>query len=416
MGMLVAIILCIILSAFFSATETAFSTVNTIRLKHKSDRGNKRATKALYITDNYDRALTTILIGNNIANLACSSIATTLCINLFGSYGAAISTGVLTLLILTFGEISPKCIAKEKSEAFALHTASILSVLMFIFYPLAFLFIHIKEIAIKLVKKDAFSPSVTEGELKVILENSEEEGVLEQQERELVQSALDFDEKTVQEVLTPRVDITAIDIDDSYEKNKNIILTERYSRIPVYKESIDNVVGILHARDYLEELLKGKEPNIKKLMQPPYFVYKTKKLSTVLTEFKLKKLHIAIVADDYGGTLGIVTMEDLLEEIVGDIWDEDEVEKPDYLEVDNATYILNGDMTITDIEELFGLREDFIKSESFSVGGWVTENLGDIPKKGDGFIYEDVLSLTVEETNEQRITKVKVVILPDKED
>lgn len=414
-AMLFAILLCIIISAFFSATETAFSTVNTIRLKYKADKGNKKAKKALYITDNYDKAITTILIGNNIANIACSSIATVVCINLFGNYGAAISTGVVTLLILTFGEITPKCVARENAEPITLHTASILKALIIVFSPLVFLFIQIKTIAIKMVKKDSFSPSVTEGELKVIIENSQVEGVLEQQERELVQSALDFDETTVQEILTPRVDVTAIDIDDSNEVNTALILKERYSRIPVYKDSIDNIVGILHARDYLEELLKGKTPNISKLMQPPYFVYKTKKLSTVLSDFKHKKFHIAIVADDYGGTLGIVTMEDLLEEIVGDIWDEDEIENPDYREIDPATYIVNGDMTITDLLELLGLREDFITTDSVSVGGWVMENLGDIPHKEDGFLYKNTLSITVVESMEQRITKVKVVMLPNKD-
>lgn len=414
--LLILMILCIALSAFFSSIETAFSTVNLFRLRNYAEKGSKKAKRALYVTDNYDKALTTILIGNNIVNIGCSSIATVLCINLFGDIGAAVSTGAVTLLVLTFGEIIPKCVAKEKAEGFCLATAGVLRGLMVIFSPFVFLFIKLKTLVLRLFTKEEESPSVTEDELKVIIGTSEEEGVLEEQERELVQSALEFDEKTVQEILTPRVDVTAIDISDNALKNKEIILRERYSRIPVYTDNLDNIIGVLHTRDYLEAIIYGETPNIEELIQPAYFVYKTKKLSSVLSEFKRQKLHIAIVADEYGGTLGIVTMEDLLEEIVGDIWDEDEVEKPEFRKINDKKFIINGDMSIDDMLELLGLKEDFIESENISVGGWVMENLGDIPEKGDRFIYEDALEITVSEINEQRVSKVTVVILPEKEE
>ena len=410
--MLIIIIVCILLSAFFSATETAFSTVSTIRLKYRAERGDKKAINCLKITENYDKAITTILIGNNIVNIGCSSVATVLCMNLFGDAGAAISTGAVTLLVLTFGEIIPKCIAKEKAEVFCIAVAKILLVLMTVLTPLVIFFVTLKSIALKIFSKDNAKPSVTEDELKVLIGTSQQEGVLEQQERELVQSALDFDEKSAQEILTPRVDITAIDINDKNENIKNIIIEERFSRIPVYNGSVDNIIGILHTRDYLEELAQGNTPDLKKLIKLAFFIYKTQRLSTILAEFKKQKLHIAVVTDDYGGTLGIVTMEDLLEEIVGDIWDEDEIESPNHSRVSDTTYNVSGDMTITSMLELFALREDYIESDSVSVGGWVMENLGDIPKPGDNFNYKNTLSFTVISTDEQRVEKVKVIYTP----
>lgn len=413
--MMVIIIVCIFLSAFFSSIETAFSTVSTIRMKYLAERENKRAKKVLKIIDNYDKALTAILIGNNIVNIGCSSVATALCINLFGDAGVAVSTGVITLLVLTFGEIIPKCLAKEKAETFCLSTANILLVIMTILTPFVFLFIALKTLALKLFSGENNKPSVTEDELKVLIGTSEQEGVLEEQEKELVQSALDFDEKTVQEILTPRVDITAIDVSESTEEIQKTILEERYSRIPVYKDDIDNIIGILHTRDYLEELMKTDSPNMETLIKPAYFIYKTKKLSHVLTELKKQKLHIAIVTDDYGGTLGIVTMEDLLEELVGDIWDEDEVETLSYQKIDESTYHVSGDMTISDMLELLELREDYIDSDSVSVGGWVMENLGDIPQKGDSFTFGEGLVFTVLETDGQRVEKIKIEYTDKKE-
>lgn len=403
----VSILILIILSAFFSSVETAFSTVNTIRLKHDAQNGSKKAQDALYITENYDKALTTVLIGNNIVNISCSSIATVLCINLFGDMGAAISTGAVTLLVLTFGEIMPKCIAKERADSYCLFTARALRILMTVFTPIVFIFIKMKSAALKRMHKNEKTPSVTEDELKYIIESIEEEGVLEQQERELVQSALDFDEKTVQEVLTPRVDITAIEVNDDVRDIAKLILSERYSRIPVYKDTLDNIIGILHTRDFLEAIVNGETPNIQKLIQPAYFIYKTKKLSKVLTDFKHKKLNIAIVSDEYGGTVGIVTMEDLLEEIVGEIWDEDEEIEHMYKELPDGSYEISGDMDIDKMLELFALDPKTIQSESVSVGGWVLEMLGSIPNEGDSFQF-DPLFITVTEVSEQRITKLVI--------
>lgn len=411
---IIVIILCILLSAFFSSIETAFSFVNVIRLQSHAEDGNKKAKTALYISNNFDKALTTILICNNIVNLGCSALATVFCFNLFGDVGPAIATGATTLLVLTFGEILPKCLAKEHCEAYSLNTAGILKFLMIILTPVVFLFVKLKEFAIKIAGSKAEQPSVTEDELKQIVENIEGEGVLEEDESEMVQSVLDFDDKTVLEVLTPRVDMTAIDIMDSPEKLKHIIIESRYSRIPVYKDTIDHIIGILHTRDYLEDLANGVEPNIGKLIQTPYFVFNNQKLSKILSDFKRKRLHIAVVTDEYGGTLGIVTMEDLLEEIVGDIWDEDEEIENDFTKISDSQYIVSGDMPLENLFEIAQIDPDDVETDAVTVGGFVLEHFATIPRRKAHFVFENI-KFVVQQVNSQRIIAVDVFIEPKAE-
>ncbi|MCI6616832.1 hemolysin family protein [Ruminococcus sp.] len=405
MGIVIAIL--VLLSAFFSATETAFSFVNKIRIQHSVDNGNKKAKNALYVIENFDNALTTILICNNIVNLSCSSIATVLCLNLFGDMGSAIATGATTLLVLTFGEVIPKCLAKEHCDAFTLKTAGLLRVLMFILKPFVFVFLKLKSLALKIAGGSEDSPSVTENELKYIVESIEEEGVLEESESEMVRSALDFDEKTAEEILTPRVDVTFINISDSQEKIKDIIIENRYSRIPVYEKTVDHIVGILHTRDYLESLADGKAPDLRDIMQTPYFVFRTQQLSKILNAFKRTKIHLAIVTDEYGGTLGIVTMEDLLEEIVGEIWDEDEEIEHNYYKIGKDEFLVNGDIEIDDLLALFDMDEDAIESDSVTVGGFILEHAGTIPHKRQS-IEADGFRFTVMEVKDQRIIRVVV--------
>ena len=397
-GVVIAVL--ILLSGFFSCVETAYSFANTIRLRSLVDNGSRRAKNALWVTDHFDRALTAILIGNNVVNLGCSSLATILCLHLFGSIGAAIATGATTLLVLTFGEVIPKCIGKEKSDGIVLHTGLILKVLTYVLTPLVVLFTGIKSLVMRIghIKKN--SPSVTEDELKYIIESIEEEGILEEQESELVQSALEFDEKTAQEILTPRVDVTVIDIDDSMEEIHELIIRERYSRIPVYEKEIDNIIGILHTRDYLEKVIDG-EADIRDLLTPAHFIYKSQKLSAILSDFRANRLHIAIVTDEYGGFLGIVTMEDLLEEIVGDIWDEDEDVEHTCTQMGENRYLVSGDMELSELFELFGIRPDD-DIESNSVGGFIVEQLGDIPIRGQRLHYGD-LDFTVKRVKNRRI-------------
>lgn len=405
MGIVIAIL--VLLSAFFSATETAFSFVNKIRIQHSVDNGNKKAKNALYVIENFDNALTTILICNNIVNLSCSSIATVLCLNLFGDMGSAIATGATTLLVLTFGEVIPKCLAKEHCDAFTLKAAGLLRVLMFILKPFVFVFLKLKSLALKIAGGSEDSPSVTENELKYIVESIEEEGVLEESESEMVRSALDFDEKTAEEILTPRVDVTFINISDSQEKIKDIIIENRYSRIPVYEETVDHIVGILHTRDYLESLADGKAPDLRDIMQTPYFVFRTQQLSKILNAFKRTKIHLAIVTDEYGGTLGIVTMEDLLEEIVGEIWDEDEEIEHSYYKIGKGEFLVNGDIELDDLLALFDMDEDAIESDSVTVGGFILEHAGTIPHKRQS-IEADGFRFTVMEVKDQRIIRVVV--------
>ena len=398
-GIIIAV--CIVLSAFFSCVETAFSCANKIRLKASADNGIKRAERALWVCDNYDKVLTAILIGNNVVNLGCSSIATVLCMNLFQNYGAAIATGATTLLVLTFGEVIPKCFGKEASDTIVLYTAGFLITLNHILTPFVYFFIGIKSAVMKLanIKKD--QPSVTEDELKYIIESIEEEGILEEQESEMVQSALEFDEKTALEILTPRVDVVLIDAQDDIKNIHDIIIRERYSRIPVYEENIDNIIGILQTRDYLEVLSKGETPDIKELVTPAQFIYKSRKLSDILADFKEKRLHIAIVTDEYGGMLGIVTMEDLLEEIVGEIWDEDEEEERTYTKLKDGRYIVSGDMDLSDLFEIFEIKDDD-EIDSISVGGFILEQFGSIPRINESVSYNNI-RMTVKRVKNNRI-------------
>ncbi|MBQ7219021.1 MAG: HlyC/CorC family transporter, partial [Ruminococcus sp.] len=312
------------------------------------------------------------------------------------------------------GEVIPKCIGREASDGICLHTAMILRVLTYILMPLILFFSGIKNLFMKLAHIKKTSPSVTEDELKYIIESIEEEGILEEQESELVQSALEFDEKTAGEILTPRVDVTAIDVDDDPEKIHDLIIRERYSRIPVYEDGIDNIIGILHTRDYLEKAIDGDGGvPIRPLLSPAHFIYKSQKLSDILSDFRQNKLHIAIVTDEYGGMLGIVTMEDLLEEIVGDIWDEDEDVEHTYTMLRDGRYLVSGDMELDDLFELLEVTRDN-EIESNSVGGFIVEQLGDIPMRGQKVRYLN-LRFTVKRVRNRRIISALVDVFPKPE-
>lgn len=412
----ILLVILIALSAFFSASETAYTTVNKIRLQNYVDAGSKKAKTALFIAENYDRTLTTILIGNNIVNIGASSIATLLFVKLFGPSGAAISTAVMTILILIFGEVLPKSFAKESSEKFALAFSRPLRILMTVFWPVVFLFIQLKKVAkhISPIKEEE-TPTVTEQELKFIVESIEDEGVLEKQESELVQHALEFDEKTVQEVLTPRVDMTTLDIEDDLQTNIGLVLTERFSRIPVCRGTSDRIIGILHTKDLLEALVRGDAIDLASMVQPAFFVYKTKKLSSLLADFKRNKTHVAIVTDDYGGTVGMVTMEDLLEELVGDIWDEDEEIIRDFVRIDSQHFLISGDLTIRELFDHLDLPFSNLESNHTSCGGWALEALGHIPQEGEAFQFKN-MTLTIQEMDDQRVKKLSVYLAPQPEE
>ncbi len=413
-ALIVVLIFC---SAFFSSAETAYSSVSKVRLKNYADNGNKKAKRALAISEEYGRLISTILIGNNIVNIAASSLATLLFVSFLGdATGTLLSTVVLTIIVLTFGEVLPKNMAKQSSESLCMSYSGVLYVLLIIFKPFSAMFEALSRVATRLAshgKKQ--KPTYTEDELKYIIESSEEEGVLEEQESELVQSALEFDEKTAYDILTPRVDMVALDIDEDPMVVLKTIITERFSRIPVYKDNVDNIVGVLHTRDYLESLLNDPDTKMKNLLQPAYFIYRTKTLSSLLSDFKYKKLHIAIVTDDYGGTLGIVTMEDLLEQLVGDIWDEDEEVEHKYKKIGVNKYEISGDLNLTEFLTLFHKDMRYLDSDSKSVGGWALEFFGKIPENNDKFIYKE-FTVTIKSIEDQRINSLLVEYTPQEHD
>ncbi|MEG2915518.1 MAG: hemolysin family protein [Oscillospiraceae bacterium] len=406
--MYIVLIVLLMMSAFFSASETAFSTVNKIRLKNYAENGSQKAKVALDVAENFDKTLSAILIGNNVVNIAASAIATMLATAVLGTKGVLLSTVVMTILVLIFGEILPKSVAKENSEKLSLKMAGIMKMLTVLLSPLIFLFIKLKQIVVKFSDNDEKNPSVTEQELMYILETIEEEGVLNEQESELVQSALQFDDIMVKEIITHRVDIAAIDINDSPDDTLNTIISEGFSRMPVYEKNIDNIIGILHTRDYLEAKLKGEPLNIRKMMSEPYYVHKTQKIGELLNEFRKNKLHIAIVTDDYGGTMGIATMEDMLEELVGEIWDEDEIEETEITQTGINSYEVNGDTSISDLFEELEMDDKELDTDYSSVSGWALEVLGHVPRENESFEYEDII-VTVTKMDDNRVIKLKVV-------
>lgn len=401
------LVLLLVASAFFSASETAFSSLNKIRMKNRADNGDKRAKRALKIAEHFDKTLSTILVGNNVVNMASASIATVLVTNLLGPSGAAIATGVMTVLVLIFGEILPKTYAKENSEQVALKAGGLLRWIMWLLTPIVFFFTKLQKLALYLMRGDQVQPSVTEEELKCIVDSIEQEGVLEEEESDLVRSALEFDEITVQEILTPRVDLVAISVDDSLEEAQKVVMDAHFSRIPVYRGTVDNIIGVLQVRDLLKAVVLKNQDRLECLLTDCVYVHKTMKISTLLAELQAKKLHLAVVTDDYGGTMGIVTMEDVLEQLVGDIWDEtDEVEE-DCVKIGQDTYQVSGDMNVFELLEQLEVDDREFDSDYNTVGGWAMEMLGHIPTVGEQYRFKNLI-ITVMDVEDQRILSLKV--------
>ena len=372
-----------------------------------ADEGNKKAKLTVSIVSRFDKMLCTILIGNNVVNIALSAIITSKSTELFGAKGVGIATGVATLLVLTFGEIIPKSLAKEYSESLALTFSPILTVLMTILTPISFFFIKLRDLFSKGSKGEK-QPTITEQDLLYMLNTIEEEGVLETQEKNLVQSALEFDETTVQEVLTPRVNVVGLNIDDNQETILSVITTEGYSRLPVYQGSIDNIVGLVQSKEILEKIIKGEEINLHTIKTDTKYIHRTKKLSSLLGEFQKEKRHLAVVIDDYGGTLGIVTMEDMLEELVGEIWDEDDDIILKVNKEDDGSYSVMGDMGIDEFFEEIEYEPKNFDSNYSTMNGWALECLEHIPDIGERFSC-GLLDVTVKEMDDQRVTKLNVV-------
>ena len=401
---ILAMLTCIILSAYFSATETAFSSLNKTRLKVLTEKGNRRAKLALDLAENYDKLISTILIGNNIVNIAASSIATLLFVSLWGNIGATLSTVFLTVVILIFGEITPKSIAKDAPEKFAMFSAPFINALMWVFTPLNFLFSVWKKLIGKLFKSDK-EMKMSQEELLMLLEEVEQEGGLDEDEGELLRNAVEFGDLQAQDILTHRVDLEAVSVHATKEEIAKVFTESRFSRLLVYENSIDKIVGVINHKNLYTGTGITDAP-LKEIMTAPTFVPPTEKIDDLLQTLRATKSHIAVVVDEYGGTLGIVTMEDILEELVGEIWDEhDEIEEP-FRQIDEHTCIVDCTVTLDDFCDRFDITSE---SDSISLGGWIMEQMECIPGEGASFDYDN-LTITVTKTDGHRVEFVSVEV------
>ncbi len=412
------IFLCLCLSNFCSASEMAFSSCNVMRLENARDDGSKRAKIAVYITEHFDDALSAILIGNNLANIGASSLASVAVILVTGGDKYAwLATIILTVLVIIFGETMPKISAKKNANRTSLKNAYVVRAMMIIFYPLVWLVVSLIKLLTMGMKPEAADADSDEAveELQSIIETAEDEDVLDEDQSELVQAAIDFSETSAFEVMTARVDVQAIDIEDDWDDILAIIEDAPFTRLPVYEGSIDNVIGILYLNHFLKAMADDGRVDIRKLLMPPCYVYKTMKLPAVLNTLRKAKQHLAIVSDEYGGTLGVVSMEDVLEQIVGDIWDESDVVEHEVVQREKSEYELDGAMILSDFLELVGLNEDDVDAESNTVGGWTLEMFGSFPQEGDSFTYRN-LTVTVLSMDGRRVERVLVKLAPSEAD
>lgn len=404
-GKIILVVVMMIFSALFSSTETAYSSVNKIRLKNYAGQGNKKAERALRLANKFDQVLTAVLIGNNIVNIATSSVSTLIFINLIGSNGAAVSTVVITVLVLIFCEVLPKSYAKKNAEKLALMFAAPLSVLVTIFKPFV---IALNGLSSLMSKGEDDSPSVTEDELKYMIDEIEEQGVIEEQESELVKSALEFDEITVSEILIPRVKVVGVEIGMTLDEIQELFITEMYSRLPVYEKSLDDIIGIITNKAFFKMRTEGGE-DIRDIIQEVPHIADTRLISETMRDMQRRKVHMAVVTDQYGGTKGIVTLEDIIEELVGEIYDEDDEIVNSMRMISRNKYEVAGDMSISRMLEQLDMDEELIQTDYTTVGGWVTDVMEHIPESGET-AETGIFRITAAVVNEQTVEKVIVEI------
>ena len=390
-------------SAYFSATETAFSSLNRTRLRVLAEKGDKRATLACSLSEQYDKMLTSILIGNNIVNIALSSLCTLLFIHLMGDGGATVATAVATVVVLVFGEVTPKSLAKESPERFAMFSAPFLRMVMWVLSPFAWLFSRLKKLVGRVVRSGGERP-MTQEELLMLVDEVQQEGGLDKDEHELLRSAIEFTDRDAEDILTHRVDLEAVPADASPEEVARVFGESRFSRLLVYGTDIDDIVGVIHQSDFYADGLQGGKP-LSALMTPPLFVPKSIRISVLLRLLQRKKAHIAVVTDGYGGTLGIVTMEDILEELVGEICDEHDEVVEDIRREGAGVWTVSGGADLYRLLDRLGL--DGRQVESASVTGWVMERLGRVPEPGDTFT-EGPWRITVTAADERRVRQLRV--------
>ena len=414
---IILIVVLVLFSAFFSATETAFSSVNKTKLKLKAQDGNAAAKNALNLAENFDKLLSAILVGNNIVNITLSVLFNNIFESVFPTNPAAsgaVSIAVSTVIVLIFGEITPKMIAKENSERLTMIVGYPIRVIMIILYPITILFSGIKFLLRKVLKSGE-GEKITEEELLSMVEEAQEDGSLDVSERELISSAIEFDDAEVEDILVPRVNVIAVPLDTPMDKVKALFLEHNFSRMPVYNGTIDSVIGMIHNIDFFGALEKG-EKNIKNIITPVAVATEHMKISTLLKSMQKQKVHMAVVVDEYGGTMGIVTLEDILEELVGEIWDEHDEIVNYFSKIDDNTYMVDGRAELDKFFTLFGFDDDEAEQfDSQTVSGWVIEQLGDIPKKFQKFDYKN-LTVIVNRLTQRRVLDVKVIINPEPED
>lgn len=402
LGSVFAMAVCLLMSAYFSATETAFSSLNRTRIKVLADNGNRKASLVLSLSNNYDRLISTILIGNNIVNIAVASIGTLLFVETYGDIGATVSSVVVTVAVLIFGEITPKSIAKDSPEKFAMFCAGFIRFWLFVLTPLNFIFSKWKKLVSRFFKTDE-SSKMSHEELLVLVEDVENEGGIDKNEGELLKNAIEFGDLSAEEILTHRMDIEAVGVDESKENIAEKFTKTRFSRLLVYEDSIDRIVGVLHQKDFYVDGRVTDKPVVE-IMTKPVFVYQHTKVREILKRLQVNKSHIAVVVDEFGGTMGMVSMEDILEELVGEIWDEhDEVEKS-FEMLGNGSYRVDCSVSLGDFCDFFGVD---IESDSVSVGGWIMERLNGIPNEGDGFDVNG-FRITVASLDANRVSFVTV--------
>lgn len=404
--MIAALVFLVVMSVYFSATETAFSSLNRVRMKSKADGGNQRAALALELEEDYDRLLSTILIGNNIVNITATTVSTVLFTKLLPVYGPTVSTVVLTVIILIFGEISPKSLAKENAEDFAMFSAPILRVFIALLRPVNFLFTQWKRLLTKLLRKKA-EDGITEEELITMVDQAEDEGGLDQHESQLIRAAIEFNDLEVEEILTPRVDVVAVEDTDSMDEIARTFAENGYSRLPVYHEDIDDIVGVIHEKDFHAARYHGRE-DVQGIISPVLYTTGNTKISHLLRILQREKAHMVIVVDEYGGTEGLVTLEDIVEELVGEIWDEHDEVIEEFKKQADGSYLISCSADLTDLFDLFSISDE---CDANTVSGWVMEQVGRVPEAGDHFVA-DGLDVTVTKVDHRRVLEIKVVVLP----
>ena len=407
---IIGIIVCVMCSAFFSASEMSFSACNKVRLEHESDNGNKKATVAFKIANKFDDAISAILVGNNLVNIAASSMGSIAVMMILSEQYAWVSTAVITILVVIFGETIPKISSKKNATNFAMKFAYPVRTLMIVLKPVTFIVVSLVNLITNMLPdvEEEDTDAALE-ELHTMIDIAEDEDVLDEDASELVSAAIDFADIAASEVMTARVDIIAIDIDDPWEEILRTIDASPYSRIPVYEGSVDHVIGILSLNRFLKAMIDQDKVEIRSLLLPTCYVYKTMRLPAVLSSLRNAQQHIAVVTDEYGGTLGVVSMEDVLEQLVGDLWDETDTVEKDIEKKGDGRYELDGDTPIYEFIELMRWKEDDFDYDSETVGGWCIEYNNGFPNVNSKFTFRDI-EVTILEVSKRRVRRIQVQV------